>query len=69
MYRNQSTSERVMRMGVGLVALSLAIVGPQSLWGLLGAIPLLTGMMGFDPFYRMLGVSTRRVAVAQVSRR
>lgn len=60
MERNQSNSDRVIRIAAGLVMLSMAFVGPQTVWGLLGLVPLLTGMSGFDPIYRFLGISTYR---------
>jgi len=33
-------------------------VGPQTLWGLLGLIPLGTALMGSCPVYTLLGIST-----------
>ncbi|MDP2269958.1 MAG: DUF2892 domain-containing protein [Archangium sp.] len=38
--------------------LSLTVVGPQTLWGLLGLILVVTGAAGSCPIYRMLGIST-----------
>jgi DUF2892 family protein len=67
MYRNQSKSDRIFRVAVGLILLSLAVVGPQTPWGLIGAIPLLTGVMGFDPVYRILGLNTQRISLQGVS--
>jgi Protein of unknown function (DUF2892) len=59
--RNQSSVDRLLRIALGIVLLSLAIVGPRTLWGLLGLVPLLTGLMGFCPLYRLVGLSTCRV--------
>ena len=50
--------ERVVRGIVGLAVLSLVVVGPKSAWGLLGAIPLLTAIVGWCPPYQLLGIST-----------
>lgn len=55
---NEHNLERVFRIAVGLVALSLVIVGPKSYWGLLGVVPLLTGLIGSCPLYTLLGTST-----------
>jgi hypothetical protein len=55
---NEARWDRVIRVVVGLGLLSLAIVGPKTMWGLLGAVPLATGLLGYCPLYRMLGVST-----------
>ncbi|MBA1148617.1 DUF2892 domain-containing protein [Ectothiorhodospiraceae bacterium WFHF3C12] len=56
--RNESTADRVIRVIAGLAILSLVLVGPQTLWGLLGLIPLITGLVGRCPAYRLLGLST-----------
>jgi hypothetical protein len=51
--------ERALRVVVGAVLLVLAVVGPQSAWGLVGVVPLITGAMGFCPLYQAFGVSGR----------
>ena len=56
--KNERPVERVLRVLVGLGILSLVFVGPKSAWGLLGAIPLLTGLLGSCPAYTLLGFST-----------
>lgn len=56
--RNEGTADRVIRVIAGLALLSLVFVGPQTLWGLLGLIPLITGLVGSCPAYRLLGLST-----------
>ncbi len=55
---NEHTIERVMRVVLGLVLLSLVFVGPQTLWGLVGIVPLLTGALGSCPVYTIFGWST-----------
>lgn len=55
---NEGGLDRVLRVVVGLGVLSLAFVGPHTAWGYLGAIPLLTGIVGFCPLYAILGVNT-----------
>lgn len=57
---NAGVLDRVLRVIVGLVVLSLVFVGPKTAWGYLGVIPLLTGIVGYCPLYALLGVSTRR---------
>ncbi|HEX6317031.1 MAG TPA: DUF2892 domain-containing protein [Gemmatimonadaceae bacterium] len=58
-HQNLSPTDRALRVLIGLVAISLAIAGPQSAWGYLGFIPLLTAAVGYCPVYAMLGISTR----------
>jgi hypothetical protein len=55
---NEGPLDRVVRVVVGLAVLSLTVVGPHSLWGLVGLVPLLTGLVGFCPLYRLLGIRT-----------
>jgi hypothetical protein len=60
MTHNEATWDRTLRVLVGLAVLSLTFVGPKTLWGLLGVIPLATGIWGVCPLYRALGISTCR---------
>ncbi len=54
---NESIKERVIRVIAGLIILSLVFVGPQSWWGLIGLVPLVTGLVGSCPAYSLLGIS------------
>ncbi len=56
--RNEGTVDRAIRVTAGLGLLSLTIVGPQTLLGLFGIVPLVTGLFGSCPLYRLLGIST-----------
>lgn len=56
--KNEGTLDRTVRTVVGLVLISLAFIGPQNPWFLLGAIPLITGLSGRCPAYRIFGVNT-----------
>ncbi|MDF2447294.1 MAG: hypothetical protein K0S46_2530 [Moraxellaceae bacterium] len=58
MERNVGDVERVVRVVAGLAILSLVFVGPKSLWGLLGVVPVFTGLSGWCPPYQLLGIST-----------
>ncbi len=55
---NEGGVDRAARVVVGLVVLSLVFVGPKSMWGLAGVVPLLTGLAGWCPVYALLGMST-----------
>jgi hypothetical protein len=57
---NEHWAERVLRVLVGIVVLSLLFVGPRSPWALLGLVLLATGLLGSCPIYTLFGVSTRR---------
>lgn len=58
MQANIGTLDRTLRIVLGLALISLVFVGPQSPWGWLGLIPLLTGLLRFCPLYSVLGVRT-----------
>jgi cadmium resistance protein CadD (predicted permease) len=58
MTANVGTLDRTLRIALGLGLLSLVFVGPKTLWGLVGLIPLITGLARFCPAYRGIGVST-----------
>ncbi|MBK8481592.1 MAG: DUF2892 domain-containing protein [Proteobacteria bacterium] len=58
MPKNEHIAERALRIGAGVVLLSLVFVGPKTLWGLIGAVPLLTGLLGSCPIYTLFGMST-----------
>ena len=61
---NEGGIDRVLRVVLGLGLLSLIVVGPKTLWGLVGLVPLLTGAVGICPVYSLLGFKTRPAARA-----
>lgn len=58
MDRNIGDIERVVRVVVGLGLLALVFVGPKTLWGLIGIMPIATGLSGWCPPYSLLGINT-----------
>ena len=50
--------DRVLRALVGLGLISLVFIGPQTLWGWLGLVPLATAVFGWCPPYALFGLST-----------
>ncbi|MDH4107162.1 MAG: DUF2892 domain-containing protein [Gammaproteobacteria bacterium] len=59
--RNEGTADRAVRVGVGLILLSLVFIGPQTPWGWIGIVPVATGLMGWCPAYTLFGMSTCKV--------
>lgn len=55
---NIANWERIARVVLGLILVSLVFFGPQTPFGWLGLILAVTGAIGFCPLYRALGVST-----------
>ncbi len=54
--------DRTLRIIVGIILLSLVFVGPQTPWGWIGLIPLLTGLLSFCPVYLPFNISTIKKA-------
>lgn len=59
---NEGTIDRAIRVVAGAIILSLAFVGPQTPWGYVGIVPILTGIIGFCPAYKIFGIDTRGAA-------
>ncbi len=57
---NMGTIDRALRVIVGLVLISLVFVGPQTPWGWIGVVPLLTAAIGWCPAYLPFGFKTCR---------
>jgi hypothetical protein len=64
--KNVGTVDKVVRIVGGAALLALTFVGPYTAtlypWGLVGIIPLVTGLMGWCPLYSILGIKTCRTA-------
>ena len=58
MSRNEGTLDRALRIIAGLVLISLVFIGPQTAWGWVGLVPLVTGLVGICPLYSLLGINT-----------
>ncbi len=62
MTRNVGSIDRGLRIAVGLALLALGAFGPLGWWGLIGLVPLATGLMSSCPAYSLLGVNTCQTA-------
>jgi phosphatidylglycerophosphate synthase len=56
--KNIGLADRIVRVVVGLILIALVFVGPQTPWGWVGLVPLLTGLISFCPLYRVFGIRT-----------
>ncbi|MHB1590601.1 MAG: YgaP family membrane protein [Sulfuricella sp.] len=54
--------DKILRIVAGIVLLALVFVLKNEdglwLWGLIGIVPLATGLMGWCPAYSILGMNT-----------
>jgi hypothetical protein len=59
---NVGTIDKVVRIVVGAALIALTFVGPYTAtlypWGLIGIVPLATGLIGWCPAYSILGIKT-----------
>jgi hypothetical protein len=57
---NIGSVDRIARIivGAGLLSLLLFLEGNARWWGLVGLVPLMTGLFSFCPLYTLLGIRT-----------
>ena len=58
MKTNEHVIDRTLRVIAGLVLITLAATGTIGLWGWIGVLPLVTGLVGFCPGYAIFGMSS-----------
>lgn len=58
MKTNLHKYDRSIRIIIGVVLVTLAFIGPQNPWFLIGLIPLITGALGFCPLYKIFHLSS-----------
>ena len=63
MKQNVGSIDRAIRAIVGIGLISLVFIGPQTVWGWIGVIPLATAIIGWCPPYQLLGISTCKTKV------
>ncbi len=56
--KNVHPIERIARVAIGLGLCSMAFIGPQNYWFLIGIVPVFTGLVGWCPPYSLLGINT-----------
>lgn len=55
---NVGNIDRVLRILVGLTLLVLAVRGTIGIWGYIGVVPLLTGLVARCPLYQLMHIRT-----------
>jgi uncharacterized membrane protein YfcA len=58
MTQNVGGIDRILRIVVGIALIAAAFTGAIGVWGYIGVVPLLTGLMGWCPPYAILGFNT-----------
>jgi hypothetical protein len=57
---NVGVTDKLVRIvaGIGLLSLLFLLKGDVRLLGLIGIVPVATGLVGYCPLYSMLGLNT-----------
>lgn len=58
MTQNVGSIDKWLRIAAGVVILGLGAIGPLGWWGLIGIVPIATGLMGSCPVYSLIGMNT-----------
>lgn len=58
MKSNVGGIDKILRIVVGSGLIAATVVGLLPIWGYIGVVPLLTGLLGWCPLYPLLGIST-----------
>ncbi|MBL8387869.1 MAG: DUF2892 domain-containing protein [Hydrogenophaga sp.] len=58
MSKNVGGIDRTLRIVVGIALIAAAATGAVGVWGYIGVVPLLTGLIGWCPPYAILGFNT-----------
>ncbi len=60
---NVGKTDKLLRIGAGIALLGLGASGVIGWWGLIGVVPLATGLLNWCPAYTLLGIKTCKTDV------
>ena len=58
MQNNVGHTDKLLRIGAAVILLGLGATGVTGWWGLIGLVPLATGLLNWCPAYTLLGINT-----------
>jgi hypothetical protein len=61
MQHNVGSVDKLLRISVGIILLGLTVTNVIGWWGLIGLVPLLTGLVNWCPAYSLLGIRSCKV--------
>lgn len=59
MKANVGSTDRIIRFVLGAVIIAVGFYF-KSWWGVVGVVPILTGLLNYCPAYNLIGVSTKK---------
>ncbi|MBK8114606.1 MAG: DUF2892 domain-containing protein [Candidatus Accumulibacter sp.] len=62
MQANIGSSDRIIRISIGVALIGASLAGLIGAWGWVGVVPLATGVFRFCPAYLPFGMSTCKTA-------
>lgn len=60
MKQNVGGIDRMLRLIIGIALIAIVFVGPQTPWGWIGVVLVVTALIGWCPPYQLLGISTKK---------
>lgn len=58
MKKNVCGIDRIIRIVAGIALIAATVSNVLPLWGYIGVVPLMTGLINFCPLYNLIGIST-----------
>jgi len=55
---NVGNIDRVLRVIAGVILVGMAYMGTLGVWAWIGVVPLVTGLAGWCPAYKLIGLNT-----------
>lgn len=52
--------DKILRVVLGIALIAATLTGALPVWGYIGIVPLVTGLVNFCPLYTVLGFSSRK---------
>lgn len=60
MQLNVGGIDKILRVILGVALIAAAATGALPMWGYIGIVPLVTGLVNFCPLYTVFGFSSRK---------
>jgi hypothetical protein len=55
-YKNIGSTERLVRLTIGILLIGIAVMVPGAWWGYIGIVPVITALVGWCPLYTVVAM-------------